>query len=93
MGQGKLSHSRVQVPVGLLPVRLELQVLCVVQGRKDGKRNKVSKFLPFLSIEGHVPGHHEVGVEAGEAVPGRTDGHVGEHEVSDGESLCGKPSR
>ena len=36
-----------------------------------------------------VPGHDEVRVEAGEGVPGRTDGHVGKLEVSDGESLDG----
>ena len=36
-----------------------------------------------------VPGSDEVGVEAGEAVPGRTDGHGGEVNLSDGESLYG----
>ena len=40
-------------------------------------------------VEGKVPGSEEVRVEAGEAVPGRTDGHVGEVNLSDGESLYG----
>ena len=51
--------------------------------------NKIRKFLPFLLREVDVPGPDEVGVEAGEAVPGRTDGHVGEVNLSDGPGLYG----
>ena len=40
-------------------------------------------------VEGYVPWDDEVRVEAGETVPGRTDGHVGEVDVRDGESLDG----
>ena len=40
-------------------------------------------------VKGDVPGSDEVRVEAGEAVPGRTDGHVGEVNLSDGPGLYG----
>ena len=40
-------------------------------------------------VEVDVPGPDEVGVEAGEAVPGRTDGHVGEVDLRDGQGLYG----
>ena len=40
-------------------------------------------------VEGNVPGSEEVRVEAGETVPGRTDGHVGEVNLSDGPGLYG----
>ena len=52
-------------------------------------RNVVRKFLPNLLIKVDVPGPHEVRDEAGEAVPGRTDRHVGEVDLSDGKSLYG----
>ena len=40
-------------------------------------------------VEGNVPGSDEVRVEAGETVPGRTDGQVGEVNLSDGPGLYG----
>ena len=52
-------------------------------------RNVVRKFLPYLLIKVDVPGGDEVRDEAGEAVPGRTDRHVGEVNLSDGQSLYG----
>ena len=52
-------------------------------------RNVVRKFLPYLLIKGDVPGPEEVRDEAGEAVPGRTDRHVGEVNLSDGPGLYG----
>ena len=52
-------------------------------------RNVVRKFLPNLLIKVDVPGPDEVRDEAGEAVPGRTDRHVGEVDLSDGPGLYG----
>ena len=49
--------------------------------------------LSYLLSDGDVPGSDEVRVEAGETVSGRTDGHVGEVQVSDGESLYGGGDR
>ena len=40
-------------------------------------------------VEAHVPGSDEVRVEAGETVPGRTDCHIGEVNLSDGQGLDG----
>ena len=60
----------------------------------DSIKHPVSnKFLPFSLTERDVPGPEEVRVEAGETVPGRTDGHVGEVQVRDGESLDGGGDR
>ena len=50
----------------------------------------VREFLPFLLIKVDVPGGDEVRDEAGEAVPGRTDRHVGEVDLSDGPGLYGR---
>ena len=55
----------------------------------SGIRNVVREFLSFLLIEGDVPGPDEVRVEAGETVPGRTDRHIGEVNLSDGPGLDG----
>ena len=54
---------------------------------EDNIRNNGYEFLPCLLIQGDVPGPDQVGDEAGEAVPGRTDGHVGEVQLRDGEGL------
>ena len=54
---------------------------------------KVYELHLFIIIERLVPGPDQVGEEAGEAVPGRTDGHVGEVQVRDGESLYGGGDR
>ena len=51
--------------------------------------NTVGQFLSLLLIKDHLPGHDEVRDEAGETVPGRTDSHVGEVDVSDGHGLDG----
>ena len=40
-------------------------------------------------VKAHVPGPDEVRVEAGEAVPGRTDRHIGEVNLSDRQGLDG----
>ena len=55
--------------------------------------NTVGQFLSLLLIKDHLPGHDEVRDEAGETVLGRTDGHVGEVNVSDGEGLDGGGDR
>ena len=50
-------------------------------------RNIRNQFLPSDIIKLDLPGQDKHGVEAGEAVPGRTDGHVWEVQVRDGEDL------
>ena len=55
----------------------------------SGIRNVVREFLSFLLIKGDVPGPDEVRDEAGETVPGRTDRHIGEVNLSDGQGLDG----
>ena len=79
----------VPVHVILLVISHQLGVFSVVLCLQYSVRNKVRQLLPFLLIKVDVPGHDEVRVEAGEGVPGRTDGHVGEVQLSDGESLYG----
>ena len=54
---------------------------------EDNIRYNGYEFLPCLLIQGDVSGLDQVGDEAGEAVPGRTDGHVGEVQLRDGEGL------
>ena len=49
--------------------------------------------FPYLGVEGDVPGPDEVRDQAGEAVPGRTDRHVGEVNIRDGQSLYGGGDR
>ena len=49
--------------------------------------------LSYLLSDGDVPGSDEVRVEAGETVPWRTDGHVGEVNLSDGPGLNGGGDR
>ena len=62
-------------------------------GMNNCLQNMIRKLLPFLLREVEVPGANEVRIEAGEAVPGRTDGHVGEVNLSDRESLYGGGDR
>ena len=52
-------------------------------------RNEVRKFLSSLHVEVDVSGPENIRDEAGETVPGRTDGHVGEVNLSDGPGLYG----
>ena len=52
--------------------------------------NTARQFLSLLIIKDHLPGHDEIRNEAGETIPGRTDSHVGEVNVSDGEGLDGR---
>ena len=49
----------------------------------------ISKLTSPFWVEGDVPGPDQDGEEAGEAVPGGTDGHVGEVQLGDGEGLYG----
>ena len=88
-----LSNSCVPVYVILLSVEVEFLQFTFVIFNEDVSNYRVRQLNPFLSIESPVPRHHEVGVEAGEGVPGRTDGHVGEVQVRDGESLYGGGDR
>ena len=55
----------------------------------SGIRNVVREFLSFLLIKGDVPGADEVRDEADETVPRRTDRHIWEVNLSDGQGLDG----
>ena len=61
----------------------EFLVLYVVTCIQQSISNNIGKFLSVILTEGDVPGPDEVRDEAGEAVPGRTDRHVGEVDLSD----------
>ena len=82
--------SPVPVDIFLLPEGQKLRISRIVDSIKHPVSNK---FLPFSLTERDVPGPEDVRVEAGETVPGRTDGHVGEVQVRDGESLDGGGDR
>ena len=93
VGENQVRAARVDVLVLLLPQLRKLLVPHTAVGLEDGKGPNICSFLPCLLIKVDVPGHDEVRVEAGEGVPGRTDGHVGEVQVRDGESLYGGGDR
>ena len=67
----------------------EFLVLYVVTCIQKSISNNIGKFLSFILTKGDVPGPDEVRDEAGETVPGRTDGHIGEVNLSDGPGLDG----
>ena len=81
------------VPVQILPFTLtvlqEFLILCLVICIKNNIGNRVRQLQSLLVIKADVPGPDEVRDEAGEAVPGRTDGHVGEVNLGDGPGLDG----
>ena len=88
-----LSNSCVPVYVILLSVEVEFLQFTFVIFNEDVSNYRVRQLNPFLSIESPVPRHHEVGVEACKTVPRGTDGHVGEVQVRDGQSLYGGGDR
>ena len=80
------SYSSVEVQVVLIFYKVQIFLIFTPQiFLKYDLVCPFKKFDPFVIIEGDVP--DPVGVEAGEAVSGRTDGHVGELQVRDGEGL------
>ena len=82
-----LGLPRVPVVVSLRAVLLVFRVLVVERSVKHNIRDVRNKFLPFILVKRHVPDHGQDWVEAGEAVPRGTDGHGGEVQLRDGESL------
>ena len=80
------SYSSVEVQVVLTFYKVQIVLIFTPQiFLKYDLVCPFKKFDPFVIIEGDVP--DPVGVETGEAVSGRTDGHVGELQVRDGEGL------
>ena len=88
------SYSSVEVQVVLIFYKVQIVLIFTAEiNPKDTLVSQYSKFFPLLLGEVDVPGPDQVGVEAGEAVPGRTDGHVRKYQVRDGEGLDGGGDR
>ena len=51
--------------------------------------NTISQLDSILCVEGNVPGPDEVGIEAGETVPGGADRHIGEIHHRDRQGVDG----
>ena len=78
--------SPVPVDIFLLSKGHKLRIFRIVDSIKDSISDK---FCPCSLTKRHVSGPQEVRDEAGETVLGRTDSHVGEVQVRDGEGLDG----
>ena len=61
----------------------------VVVHLKHEVTNEIRELLSLVLVKLDVPGSDQIGVETGEAVPGRTDGHDGEVEFCDGPRVDG----
>ena len=89
--QFKLGYSSVPVAVFSLSFKklFIFSTVSLVSYVISGIRNVVREFLSFLLIKGDVPGADEVRDEADETVPRRTDRHIWEVNLSDGQGLDG----